>query len=270
MNKNTHAPFECRDCNRKLGQVIRTKIYIAVIAALCIPLASCGGSDSGSSTASTKVKNFALPRPSGFGRPATTVAPTTTVLSCANGGVCARGDKGPGGGTVFYVGPQPINQVEGVSGGGRSLEILNLDSEFQKDPYPTWGCRRTEILDSKDQTLGAGAKSTKAIVDKCTTPNIYAKIALDLTKNGKSDWFMPSADELLKMCIFVYQQPDTATACDVTQPVRSKMESFVTRVWTSNEGNYEYGQTYDLRYGKTSGVRKDTSAATFAVVRAFG
>lgn len=41
--------------------------------------------------------------------PATTSSTTTTVkVTCAQGGVCAVGDSGPGGGIVFYVAPAPF------------------------------------------------------------------------------------------------------------------------------------------------------------------
>lgn len=251
------------------------KIAIAAVVAILIPLASCGGSDSAQSSI-PKVKNGALSNllknKPGFPKLTTTTTPptTTTLPPCSQGGACAVGDKGPGGGVVFYVGSAPIDVLPGVSDGGENLEIVNIDAQYNRNPYPTWGCRRTEILASKDQTIGAGAKSTKAIADTCADTNIYAKIALNLTLNGKSDWFMPSVNELQQLCLVVYQQTgDSTTACDTTRAVRPGLESFKDRIWTSNEGNYEYGQTYDLRYGKTSGVRKDTSAAMFAVVRAF-
>lgn len=266
------------------------KKRVAAIIVAGLALASCGGSgDSVSDSTAVKsgrIKNSALTTiPSAFG-----------ALSCAQGGQCKIGDKGPGGGLVFYVGTTPINAVEGVSTGGLYMEFLDLSTEFGngagQTPSPQWGCKGMSIPATQSpevnkvhaDSVGKGAQNTKAIVDACKTAGIPAAIALNLDRNGQSDWFLPSRGELNQVCWFVRGQvKGTVDECSPDLPVvrtdisTQPLENL--RYWSSTEGNGDYARTFSFnattgKDGKLSiysgGVRKDTTYPNIGVVRSFG
>ena len=47
--------------------------------------------------------------------------------------------------------------------------------------------------------IGTGEQNTNIIVSNCSQENIAAKLCLDYTNGGYSDWFLPSSDELEKL-----------------------------------------------------------------------
>ena len=124
-----------------------------------------------------------------------------TQKPCANGGVCAVGDRGPGGGIIFYknltraVGSQYFEAAcagwsDGTCGGSDLT-----------DPPAVWGCFGTPIAGANRTAKGTGEQNTNAIVAGCPTVGIAARRAKNLVLGGKSDWFLPSKNELNQMYI---------------------------------------------------------------------
>ena len=124
-----------------------------------------------------------------------------TQKPCANGGVCAVGDRGPGGGIIFYkdltraVGSQYFEAAcagwsDGTCGGSDLT-----------DPTAQWGCFGTLIAGADGTNIGTGEKNTTDIVTGCPTVGIAARRAKNLVLGGQSDWFLPSKNELNQMYI---------------------------------------------------------------------
>ena len=63
-----------------------------------------------------------------------------------------------------------------------------------------WGCYGT-LIGGTSTSLGAGQMNTDTIVSACGTAGIAARICYDLVLNAKSDWYLPSKDELNKLYI---------------------------------------------------------------------
>jgi len=145
-----------------------------------------------------------------FGLTSTT---TTTVVvsgSCAIGGICRIGDIGPGGGIVFYDAGSPQSW-------GRYLEAVpNGWNGSSEEPVAEWGCYITSISGAKGTAIGTGAVNTAAIVAGCAESGVAAKLADALIFGGKSDWFLPSRDELNELCKYAKNQTtgDTAACAD--------------------------------------------------------
>jgi len=94
------------------------------------------------------------------------------------------GDKGPAGGWIFYD--------KGDSDGGwRYLEAAPKDQGKAK-----WGCKGNSIPGAKEVAVGTGKRNTQAILKGCADKNSAAKLASSYRGGGKSDWFLPSKDEL--------------------------------------------------------------------------
>ena len=164
-----------------------------------------------------------------------------TQKPCANGGVCAVGDRGPGGGIIFYknltraVGSQYFEAAcagwsDGTCGGSDLT-----------DPTAVWGCFGTLIAGANRTAKGAGEQNTDNIVTGCPTLGIAARRAKNLVLGGKSDWFLPSKNELNQMYI-----RRTAIGGFSGGFYWSSSESVDDYAWYQN---FDYGsQDYDYKY----------------------
>lgn len=116
-----------------------------------------------------------------------------TVLIFANGSnaqnkIYKIGDKGPAGGWIFY-------DKGRSSDGWRYLEAASEDQGNKAE----WGSYKTSIPGAKGTALGTGKSNTQAIVKSCFELGIAAKLCTEYRGGGKSDWFLPSKDEVNKM-----------------------------------------------------------------------
>jgi hypothetical protein len=130
---------------------------------------------------------------------ATGPAGSNATLTCAQGGTCIVGNTGPGGGKVFYV------QVATAAAPWRYLEAApNTWSGGSADPQIRWCSNESSYvpnLITGDTTtiqtvydLGAGYSNTQKLLDSCTYGAANAVAAYN--GGGKSDWHLPSKDEL--------------------------------------------------------------------------
>lgn len=102
------------------------------------------------------------------------------------------GDTGPGGGIIFY-------DAGSQQSWGRYLEAApaNWDgTNNNEDPYVQWGCRGDSIQTAT--AIGTGKANTFAIIAGCSGTTA-ASTARAYRGGGKSDWFLPSRDELEQM-----------------------------------------------------------------------
>ena len=120
---------------------------------------------------------------------------TVEKASCATGGPCRVGDRGPGGGVVFY-------DAGSVRWWGRFLEARHIDTVGVP-----WSLKTQESLYAGDSTtlqrirvdakaIGMGAVNTARIVSQSGSGRYAASIVDRLKTGGRSDWFLPSKDEL--------------------------------------------------------------------------
>ena len=124
---------------------------------------------------------------------------SATPLTCAQGGPCSIGEVGPAGGIVIYVGSSTINQVTGISAGGIYLEAapatFRMDYGYGSYEWcegPNNG--NTTLIGADNASLGSGASNTAIMVSKCAAG--AGNVAANYSKNGYSDWFLPSSAEL--------------------------------------------------------------------------
>ena len=125
---------------------------------------------------------------------------SNATLTCAEGGTCVLGNTGPGGGIVFYV------QTATAAAPWRYMEAApNTWFDGIADPLSIWCKENTDYLKSlldgttplstlTGTAIGAGARNTRAMLGTCSGGAANAAVAYN--GGGKSDWFLPSKDEL--------------------------------------------------------------------------
>ena len=124
---------------------------------------------------------------------------SSATLTCAQGGTCVVGNTGPGGGIVFYV------QIATATAPWRYLEAApNTWSGGNEDPLIIWCVNAnafvpnlltgsTATIQTAD-AIGAGYANTQKMLRGCTYGAANAAAAYN--GGGKSDWHLPSKDEL--------------------------------------------------------------------------
>jgi hypothetical protein len=140
---------------------------------------------------------------------ASSAAPT-----CAEGGECIVGDIGPGGGRVFFVKSTNTLMKSRTVGSGMYSQTFTLTvtaNEQAALPFdylevaPTqsstlrWGSNGS-ISGGTATEIGTGAANTTNIVNSFPSDNSTNNAAIyadNYYNNSKSDWFLPSYDELL-------------------------------------------------------------------------
>jgi hypothetical protein len=158
----------------------------------------------------------------------------TTPASCANGGVCALGNTGPGGGKVFYVAPTTFTCGANLELTCKYLEAspIAYNSEIlvksatsamacyaYNSTTGTSNCINNSIYSGTTQgssrsaayAIGSGLANTNQIYARLTTAggsssSTYAAgVAYDYstTVSGTTftDWYLPSENEIAQMCI---------------------------------------------------------------------
>ena len=136
-------------------------------------------------------------------------APATPV-TCATGGACVVGDTGPGGGIVFYV--SATNFTSTGSDCNITCKYLeaaptNWLTDTIGDPRRSWvtnvlSNRSSLVVGADGTAIGSGYQNSLDIVAQ--TGNVADSSAAVFARayqgNSKTDWYLPSKDELNELC----------------------------------------------------------------------
>ena len=118
------------------------------------------------------------------------------ITGCGSGGwgdtphTYAIGDTGPSGvGIVFYI----------TDGGLHGLEAApSLWDGGSVDPKSVWSNVDGSVVGT-DTAIGTGLANSDAIIAQLGHTTSAAKLCRDYTGGGKTDWFLPSKDELIEL-----------------------------------------------------------------------
>jgi Protein of unknown function (DUF1566) len=213
----------------------------------------------------------------------------TSPLTCATGGVCIVGDTGPGGGIVFYVastnftstgsdcGTTCKNLEAAPTGWGNGITVAAGETTGTStvDPQLAWCSDISTLRNATTKTaIGDGRLNTtnpNTGAGACTTGAIYH--AELYAGNGKTDWHLPSKDELNELCKYAKNQPPgtIATVCAGTGVLRSGFSS--VDYWSSSESNATsvWGQAFYTVFGSNQYLgTKNINNVAVRPVRAFG
>jgi hypothetical protein len=147
-----------------------------------------------------------------------TMTLTVSTRTCANGGVCAVGDRGPGGGYVFYVSATNFTSSGSTCNTScKHLEVAPVTwaAEFRVNDarYP-WGSPAWVVA----QNFGA---STEGFADdervnwqigqgfyntSFMSGTTAAAVRAYAGNAAAGEWFIPSMNELNELCKYVWGQ----------------------------------------------------------------
>lgn len=197
-----------------------------------------------------------------------TVSPVTTTTTpvaaaCASGGTCAIGEIGPGGGKVFYVAPSSFASPGSACGSAcRYLEAAprgwylsatpagQTDCLFPgtstDDPKCVWSSNTSDAIGSTGVAIGTGYANTSAMITQSGFAGKAGTVARAFRGGGKTDWYLPSKNELNEMAI---QQLTVGFTSD---QYWSSSEGDASNAWNQyvNDGfgrNYGKGFAYGVR-----------------------
>ncbi len=121
-----------------------------------------------------------------------------------------------------------------------------------------WGCYCQDIKNTKVE-VGSGSNNTREMLSQCTSGSQAAKIVDDYISEGKTDWFLPSKDELNLIYINVHKTG--LGSFSTTVPYWSSTQTSYGScgisggAWTQNFGNGQQIQEYKSGYGGTGAIR---------------
>ena len=124
-------------------------------------------------------------------------ATTASATSCRNGGPCAVGDVGPGGGLVTHVSRTPqwwgsyLESRPVVTAQALPWSLQSTTSLYVDDSVGTALRKRIDA-----RGMGMGAVNTQTIIQQSGSGEYAAAFADALQLGSRSDWYLPSRDEL--------------------------------------------------------------------------
>jgi len=153
------------------------------------------------------------------------------------------GDRGPGGGWIFY-------DKGNSSNGWRYLEAAIDDQAMDA----MWYNGEMILTGASDTAVGTGKSNTEKIIKAQGKGHYAARLCADYRGGGKSDWFLPSKDELDLMYVNLK---------------KSGLVDFSGRFcWSSSEEDKKNAYFQAFMFGYTNSTVK-TDAGRVRAVRAF-
>ena len=191
-----------------------------------------------------------------------TTSTTAAPLTCATGGVCAVGDTGPGGGPVFYYSATAFTSTGSTCNtnchyleaapSDLSTKVWATTDEmcYNTDDSNNGNCQTTSVYSGLSEVrvssrtasydIGKGMPNTEGFAGRLAgypsnSTNFAAGVAWAYTNNSKTDWFLPSKNELNELCKYARTQTtgNTATLCDTSGAIRSGFSTDF--YWSSSE-----------------------------------
>jgi hypothetical protein len=185
------------------------------------------------------------------------------------------GDTGPGGGVVFYLHRNGTFTSIGSDCGAncKYLEFAPADLKGGVEDGFEW-CSDTESeLGVTALGIGTGMANTTTAAATCTSGAI--QVAAEYVNNGKTDWHLPSRDELNELCKYAYQQTTGERLVDCVESGSLRTGFSAVNYWSSSEvsgtGAWVRGFDDGFQDANFETVFSDYKSSTYRVrpVRAF-
>ncbi len=231
-----------------------------------------------------------------------------SAMSCADGGTCALGDIGPGGGMVFYVRtqaslavwlstPNAEGDLKYAADGWKYLEVAPKTwSGSKSDPTMKWCSKAdtraswTKDLQGRDwnykwvpgkaQTgylASTGFGNTEIIAKNCKSG--AATSARKYRGGGLSDWYLPRQTELNQLTMFAGGKFAPISACCSADFPKKQSSTFASSKYAVNWASaymlssFQFGKLANQNQGPDKmgiGVNSPNGAGPFVrPIRAF-
>jgi hypothetical protein len=151
-----------------------------------------------------------------------------------SGKVFSVGDRGPGGGWVFYDKGDYIDGWRYLEAGPEDL-CLSVK----------WDNGKSILTDATETVLGSGKSNTEKIIKAQGDGRYAAKLCDEYTNNMKSDWYLPSIDELELMFEILFKK-DIGNYSNLYYWSSTEYNASGVKTWY-----FKKEQQYASRNGKT-------------------
>ena len=202
-----------------------------------------------------------------------------TIQSGAHEPSYSVGDAGPGDGFIYYVDEAGFSCGSGfTSTGSPTVGLCHYleaaSAAIWSDPLIAWSGNTTTSVTTSD-AIGAGYKNTLAMTSQSSTADKSGTASRAYTGGGKSDWYLPSKNELNQMCKWARGQAWTsnATVCDNTGTLNSATYGASTAglvesvYWSSSEIGASSAWFQYLMGGSLGGNQNTTPKSSAMFVR---
>ena len=183
-------------------------------------------------------------------------SPPAVAVTCAEGGGCVVGDRGPGGGLVFLIQDGTVYEMSKWARISRYYGDAGDATAWC--PSTNNGATSNENIDT-GTAVGTGAANTTAMLEACAAGP--AQLISGLSSGGKVDWYLPSKDELSALVDFLLDrgEPNGSSSADDglmdNHYWSSSQGSTATQAWRNKQAVSGEGQQAKSGRLKARGVR---------------
>jgi hypothetical protein len=215
--------------------------------------------------------------PAGGLTAATSNTLNVAALGCAQGGTCAIGDTGPGGGKVFYYSAAGFKCGPDFTSDCHYLEVApNTWSGGTEDPSLRWDPNSGDenlvgypnlvndpfpnaTAHINESEIGIGYKSSAQVFTLYGDNSDYAAgAARRYTGGGKTDWYLGTSVEMNLLADWSKGNASTPTvdarAGTMIQGGFSQSSSSATHYWTASQLDWATHDAYRQDFSNNSGV----------------
>jgi hypothetical protein len=216
-------------------------------------------------------------------------ATVTLVRFCDGSSLCAVGDRGPGGGTIFYVAIGTFTSTGSAcntngAGGISTCKYLEAAptsgiNAWSDTPSVAWSGNTSVAIGetARGTAIGTGYANTLAIVGQASGGNTADRAATKARAytgpNNLSDWFLPSKDELIQMCRWQVARAQATCNGGGFANTGIGASGFILGgavYWSSTEVDADQANALNFGTGVFNPNYKQTNPSYVRPIRAFG
>lgn len=167
------------------------------------------------------------------------------------------GERGPGGGTVYYVAEEPFACGEDLETWCRYLEVSPVDAETSL-PWAGPGNHAVTVPGTAGHSIGEGRRNSRDVArhERDLPGNSAAVYAASYENDGYDDWYLPSLGELNELCKYANNQQtgDPTVGCDGDDNLRNGFAA--DDYWSSTQLDDRRAFLIDIHLGGAGSIYK--------------